>query len=87
MRYNAGFTRLPIAIPGWTQAMPKQKTHKATKKRFRLTARGKVKHRSAGTSHLATRLTNKRKRNLRGTSVLKSVEAEKIQKALCGYSY
>jgi len=67
--------------------MPKQKTHKATKKRFRLTARGKVKHRSAGTSHLATRLTNKRKRNLRGTSVLKSVEAEKIQKALCGYSY
>ena len=28
--------------------MPKQKTHKGTKKRFRLTATGKVKHRSAG---------------------------------------
>lgn len=67
--------------------MPKQKTHKATKKRFRLTAREKVKHRSAGTSHLATRLTNKRKRNLRGTCVLKPVEAKKIQQALCGYSY
>ena len=37
--------------------MPKQKTHKGTKKRFRLTANGKVKHRSAGTSHLATRKT------------------------------
>lgn len=67
--------------------MPKQKTHKGTKKRFRLTATGKVKHRSAGTSHLATRLTNKRKRNLRGTSVLKSVEAKKIRFALNGYSY
>ena len=30
--------------------MPKQKTHKGTKKRFRLTATGKVKHRRAGTS-------------------------------------
>ena len=34
--------------------MPKQKTHKGTKKRFRLSAEGKVKHRQAGTSHLAT---------------------------------
>ena len=33
--------------------MPKQKTHKGTKKRFRLTARGKAMHRSSGTSHLA----------------------------------
>ena len=33
--------------------MPKQKTHKGTKKRFRLTASGKVKHRQAGTSHRA----------------------------------
>ena len=37
--------------------MPKQKTHKGTKKRFRLTATGKVKHRSAGTSHLAARMS------------------------------
>ena len=35
--------------------MPKQKTHKGTKKRFRLTASGKAKHRQAGTSHLASR--------------------------------
>ena len=35
--------------------MPKQKTHKGVKKRFRTTATGKVKHRQAGTSHLAAR--------------------------------
>ena len=46
--------------------MPKQKTHKGTKKRFRLTASGKAKHRQAGTSHLQTRMSQKRKRNLRG---------------------
>src|SRR5438876_163183 len=43
--------------------MPKQKTHKGTKKRFRLTANGKVKHRSAGTSHLASRKSKKRRRD------------------------
>jgi len=67
--------------------MPKQKTHKATKRRFRVTARGKVKHRQAGTSHLATRKTKKRRRNLRGTGVLNPVETDRVVKALCGYSY
>jgi len=67
--------------------MPKQKTHKGTKKRFRLTARGKVKHRQAGTSHLATRMSQKRKRNLRGTGVLESAEADRIKRALGGNSY
>ena len=40
--------------------MPKQKTHKATKKRFRMTANGKLKHRSAGTSHLMSRMSKMR---------------------------
>jgi len=65
----------------------KQKTHKGTKKRFRLTARGKAKHRSAGTSHLAYRMSQKRKRNLRGTSVLSGVDAVRIKEALGDYSY
>jgi large subunit ribosomal protein L35 len=67
--------------------MPKQKTHKGVKKRFRLTATGKVKHRRAGTSHLATRKTQKQKRNLRGTGVLETVAAEGIKIALGKYSY
>jgi large subunit ribosomal protein L35 len=66
--------------------MPKQKTHKGVKKRFRITANGKVKHRRAGTSHLQVRLTSKRKRNLRGTSVLATPEVAKIHAALGKYS-
>jgi large subunit ribosomal protein L35 len=66
--------------------MPKQKTHKGTKKRFRLTAKGKVKHRQAGTSHLAFRLSSKRRRNLRGTTVLKKTMQQAIQRALGKHS-
>jgi large subunit ribosomal protein L35 len=67
--------------------MPKQKTHKGVKKRFRLTATGKVKHRQAGTSHLAARKTHKRKRLLRGTAVLDEPATNNIKIALNGYSY
>ncbi|MEZ6070265.1 MAG: 50S ribosomal protein L35 [Pirellulales bacterium] len=67
--------------------MPKQKTHKGTKKRFRVTGTGKVKHRSTGTSHLQSRVSQKRKRNLRGTSTLCDVEADRVKQALCGNSY
>jgi len=68
--------------------MPKMKTHKGTKKRFRLTAKGKAKHRSAGTSHLAYRKTQKQKRNLRGTTIVQNeTEAAKIRIALGKHSY
>ncbi|HUG71057.1 MAG TPA: 50S ribosomal protein L35 [Pirellulaceae bacterium] len=67
--------------------MPKMKTHKGTKKRFRLTANGKVKHRKAGTSHLAFRISSKRRRNLRGTGVLCEPMEKNITLALNGYSY
>ena len=67
--------------------MPKIKTHKGVKKRFRVTGTGKVKHRSAGTSHLATRKTQKQIRNLRGTRVLAPVAAKAILNALAGNSY
>ncbi|MBI1901966.1 MAG: 50S ribosomal protein L35 [Planctomycetia bacterium] len=67
--------------------MPKLKTIKAVKKRFRLTATGKVKHRSSGTSHLAVGMTQKRKRNKRGTDVLSSTEWKRITRALAGNSY
>lgn len=67
--------------------MPKQKTHKGTKKRFRATASGKVKHRQAGTSHLAARMSQKRKRDLRGTKVLHTSDTANIIEALAGNSY
>jgi len=67
--------------------MPKQKTHKGVKKRFRTTASGKVKHRQAGTSHLAARKTHKRKRLLRGTKVLDPQFTAAIVTALAHNSY
>jgi large subunit ribosomal protein L35 len=67
--------------------MPKQKTHKGTKKRFRLSANGKVKHRSAGTSHLAARKSQKRVRKLRGTGTLNPGMVKAIKIALAGNSY
>ena len=67
--------------------MPKQKTHKGVKKRFRVTASGKVKHRQAGTSHLAARKTHKRKRHLRGTKVLDQQFTSQIKQVLAGDSY
>lgn len=67
--------------------MPKMKTHKSTKKRFRLTASGKAKHRGAGTSHLATRISSKRRRNLRGTRVLAEASTKQVRDCLRGNSY
>ena len=46
--------------------MPKQKTHKASKKRFKVTASGKLKRVQAGKKHLNSHKTGKRKRQLRG---------------------
>jgi len=45
--------------------MPKMKTHKGSKKRFRVTASGKLKRRQAGKKHLLSHKTGKRKRQLR----------------------
>lgn len=67
--------------------MPKMKTHKGTKKRFRMTGTGKVKHRHCGTSHLANRMSHKRKRQLRGTTVLAEAESVGLREALGKYSY
>ena len=49
--------------------MPKMKTHKGSKKRFRVTASGKLKRRQAGKKHLLSHKTGKRKRHLRETII------------------
>jgi large subunit ribosomal protein L35 len=66
--------------------MPKQKSHTGTRKRFRLTAPGKAKHRNPGTSHLAARRSKKRRRNRRGTKVVDSTVLHQITRALAGNS-
>ena len=50
--------------------MPKMKSHSGAKKRFKLTATGKVKRGHQGKSHILTKKNTKRKRRLRtGTYV------------------
>ena len=46
-------------------AMPKMKSHKSIRKRFRVTANGKLKRRQAGKKHLESHKSGKRKRHLR----------------------
>jgi large subunit ribosomal protein L35 len=49
--------------------MPKMKSHRAAKKRFKLTATGKLKRQRAGKRHLLTSKNRKRKRNLSDSQV------------------
>ena len=65
----------------------KVKTHKGTKKRFRLTAKGKCMHRQSGTSHLARGLSKKQRRNLRGTKAVDTSMEKTIRAALNNNSY
>ena len=55
--------------------MPKMKTNAGAKKRFVLTGSGKIKRKHAYKSHILTKKSKKRKRNLRYfTTVHKSDE-------------
>ena len=49
--------------------MPKQKVHSGAAKRFKKSAAG-YKRKSAHKSHILTKMTTKRKRQLRGTSAV-----------------
>ncbi|MCA9027307.1 MAG: 50S ribosomal protein L35 [Planctomycetaceae bacterium] len=62
--------------------MPKQKTHKGMKKRFKVTATGKVKHRSANRGHILGKKSGERKRRLRGDGIIGGQEAINIADAL-----
>lgn len=62
--------------------MPKMKTNSAAKKRFKLTASGKIKRKHAYTKHILTKKSPKRKRNLDlGTLVDKS-DVKRVRRML-----
>ncbi|WP_374762979.1 50S ribosomal protein L35 [Yunchengibacter salinarum] len=60
--------------------MPKMKTKSSVKKRFRLTATGKVRATQSGKQHGMIKRTNKQIRNQRGTTVLKACDAQIVKK-------
>jgi large subunit ribosomal protein L35 len=62
--------------------MPKMKTHSGAKKRFKLTANGKVKGRHSFTSHILEKKSPKRKRRLGQPTVLKPADAKRVKKLL-----
>jgi len=64
--------------------MPKQKTHKGAKKRFRVSKKGKVTHKRAGMSHLMSSMTGKRKRQLRKKGSIAGKDLKMIVSSLQG---
>ena len=60
--------------------MPKMKTKSGAKKRFKLTASGKVKAGQAGKRHGMIKRTNKQIRDKRGTRILKDCDAKVIKR-------
>ena len=62
--------------------MPKMKTKSGAKKRFKLTASGKVRAGQAGKRHGMIKRTNKQIRNQRGTAVLAESDARILRKFL-----
>ena len=65
--------------------MPKMKTKSSAKKRFKVTASGKVKVAAAGKQHGMIKRTNKFIRDARGTTVL-SAQDERIVKKYMPYA-
>lgn len=60
--------------------MPKLKTKASVKKRFRLTAKGKVRHNVGEKQHLLSNKSTKMKRQARGTEILCDADARIVKK-------
>jgi large subunit ribosomal protein L35 len=66
--------------------MPKLKSKSGAKKRFKITATGKVKCNAAGKRHGMIKRTNKFIRNARGTMVLSDEDAKIVKKNYLPYA-
>lgn len=62
--------------------MPKMKTHRGAAKRFSLTKSGKIKRAKAYKSHILTKKSSKRKRNLRKGTYIAAQEEKNIRKLI-----
>ena len=62
--------------------MPKIKTSRAAAKRFNTTGTGKIVRNKAYKSHILTKKTQKRKRNLRKSTVVDATNVKSMKKAL-----
>jgi large subunit ribosomal protein L35 len=62
--------------------MPKMKTHSGAKKRFKITANGKVRGRHAMTSHMLGKKRPKRKRRLEEPVIISEHDTPRVKKLL-----
>ncbi len=62
--------------------MPKIKTKRAAAKRFQATGNGKLKRNKAYKSHILTKKTTKRKRNLRKATITDATNVKNMKKIL-----
>ncbi|TMK23682.1 MAG: 50S ribosomal protein L35 [Actinobacteria bacterium] len=62
--------------------MPKMKTHSGAKKRFKVTAGGKVRARHSFTSHMLEHKSPKRKRALSRPTILSKHDAPRVKRLL-----
>jgi large subunit ribosomal protein L35 len=78
----AGRTPLLGGFVLWQQEsqMPKLKTKSGAKKRFKVTATGKVMHAQRGKRHGMIKRTTKQIRQLRGTRVLFKTDGDNVKK-------
>ncbi len=62
--------------------MPKIKTSRSAAKRFKVTGTGKLKRNKAYKSHILTKKSPKRKRNLRKSAITDSTNVKNMKKIL-----
>ena len=62
--------------------MPKIKTNRAAAKRFKVTGTGKLKRNKAYKSHILTKKSTKRKRNLRQATITDATNVRNMKKVL-----
>lgn len=66
--------------------MPKMKTKTGAKKRFRVTASGKVKFKQGKTRHMMMNKPKSMKRKARGTAILFKADGERVLESFLPYS-
>ena len=62
--------------------MPKKKTKSSVKKRFTVTGTGKIKRKHAFKSHILTKKSTKRKRQLTHSTITDKTDSKKIREML-----
>ena len=59
--------------------MPKLKTHRGAAKRFNKTGTGKIRRSKALKQHILTSKTTKRKRKMRGTTIVDATDTPRLR--------